>query len=169
MNSNERRNKLIDILKESKHPVKGGVLAELLNVSRQVIVQDIALIRAKGFEIIATPQGYIIYNQPYFSRQIKCKNHRNPQEIYEELRIIVDLGGIVKDVIVNHPTYGQITAELNIYSKMDIDDFMIKVEKNEFKQLSVLTECSHIHTIEALKEKTIEDIIKKLDDSGILS
>ncbi|HGM3509327.1 TPA: transcription repressor NadR [Clostridioides difficile] len=169
MNSDERRSRLIDILKESKCPIKGGSLAEMLNVSRQVIVQDIALIRAKGFEIIATPQGYIIYNQPYFTKKIKCKNHKNSKEIYEELKIIVDLGGIVKDVIVNHPTYGQITAELNIYSKMDIDNFMKKVETNEFKQLSVLTECSHIHTIEAIKEDTIEAIIKKLDDKGILS
>ncbi|WP_131023093.1 HTH domain-containing protein, partial [Clostridioides difficile] len=88
MNSNERRSKLIDILKESKHPVKGGILAELLNVSRQVIVQDIALIRARGFEIIATPQGYIIYNQPYFTKQIKCKNHKDSKEIYDELKII---------------------------------------------------------------------------------
>ncbi|OJT80958.1 transcription repressor NadR, partial [Clostridioides difficile] len=88
MNSNERRSKLIDILKESKHPVKGGTLAELLNVSRQVIVQDIALIRARGFEIIATPQGYIIYNQPYFTKQIKCKNHKDSKEIYDELKII---------------------------------------------------------------------------------
>ncbi|UUV15096.1 transcription repressor NadR [Clostridioides difficile] len=169
MNSNERRSKLIDILKESKHPVKGGILAELLNVSRQVIVQDIALIRARGFEIIATPQGYIIYNQPYFTKQIKCKNHKDSKEIYDELKIIVDLGGIIKDVIVNHPTYGQITAELNIYSKMDIDNFMKKVETNEFKQLSVLTECSHIHTIEAIKEETIEAIVKELKENGILS
>ncbi|MDV9721668.1 transcription repressor NadR [Clostridioides difficile] len=169
MNSNERRSKLIDILKESKHPVKGGILAELLNVSRQVIVQDIALIRARGFEIIATPQGYIIYNQPYFTKQIKCKNHKDSKEIYYELKIIVDLGGIIKDVIVNHPTYGQITAELNIYSKMDIDNFMKKVDTNEFKQLSVLTEYSHIHTIEAIKEETIEAIVKELKDNGILS
>ncbi|WP_131736622.1 3H domain-containing protein [Clostridioides difficile] len=89
--------------------------------------------------------------------------------MYDELKIIVDLGGIIKDVIVNHPTYGQITAELNIYSKMDIDNFMKKVETNEFKQLSVLTECSHIHTIEAIKEETIEAIVKELKNNGILS
>lgn len=169
MNSEERRIRLINILNQSRNPIKGCDLAKELNVSRQVIVQDIALIRAKGYEIIATPQGYIVYSKNNTIEYIKCKNHSNYQDIYDELKIIVDMGGTVKDVIVEHPTYGQIKAELNISSNRDINEFMEKVKNNEFKQLSSLTTCNHMHTVEASSDDIIKDIINELRNKGILS
>lgn len=169
MNSDERRIRLINILNQSRSPIKGSDLAKELNVSRQVIVQDIALIRAKGYEIIATPQGYIVYHKNKAIEYIKCKNHANEQEIYDELKIIVDMGGTVKDVIVDHPMYGQIKAELNISSNRDINEFMEKVKNNEFKQLSSLTTCNHIHTVEAPRDDIIKDIISELRNKGILA
>lgn len=169
MNADERRQRLIKILKSSNEPLKGGKLAEMLSVSRQVIVQDIAIIRAKGFEIIATSQGYIVYDKIYIEKTIKCKNHKSPQEIYDELKTIVDMGGTIKDVIANHPTYGEIKTDLNIESNRDINEFMDKVAKNEFKQLSTLTEHEHIHTITAKNEDIINDILDELDKKKILS
>ena len=62
MNSNERREKLLHILKISNKPVKGVDLAKELNVTRQIVVKDIALLRASGIDILATSTGYIIYN-----------------------------------------------------------------------------------------------------------
>lgn len=169
MNSAERRNRLINILEKSRNPIKGNELSKDLSVSRQVIVQDIALIRAKGFYIIATPQGYIMNNQGKVIESILCKNHNNDSEIYEELETIVDMGATIKDVIINHPTYGEIKAELNISSKRDILAFMEQVKNNQFKQLSSLSLGNHIHRIEASSQNIIDEIIAELLKKEILS
>ena len=91
MNSSERKDKLLKLIEESTKPIKGNELAEKLNVSRQIIVQDIALIRATGKDIVATPQGYMIYNQNNkIEKKIKCKNHKNNEELFDELKSIID-------------------------------------------------------------------------------
>ena len=59
MNGEERRNQIVDILKHSSSPVPGTQLAQILDVSRQVIVQDIALIRAKNIDVFSTNRGYV--------------------------------------------------------------------------------------------------------------
>lgn len=168
MNSNERREKLLHILKTSNKPVKGVDLAKELNVTRQIVVKDIALLRASGIDILATSTGYIIYairNQEF---KIKCKNHYNEEQILLELQTIIDLGGKVKDVIVDHPTYGTIKAELNLASNRDLKIFMKNSKKNGFKQLSSLTQDYHVHTIEVPDENTLEEIKKELKEVNIL-
>ena len=170
MNPSERKDKLLKLIEESTKPIKGNELAEKLNVSRQIIVQDIALIRATGKDVVATPQGYMIYNQNNkIEKKIKCKNHKNNEELFDELKSIIDMGGTVKDVIVNHPIYGEIKAELNISSLRDINDFMNKIKKDEFKQLSSLTKYNHTHTIEASKNEILDEIIEILGEKGIIS
>ena len=164
MKVKERRELLLSILNKSAKPIKGDELANTLNVSRQVIVQDIALIRATGVDIIATPQGYVIYNTKVTTKTIECKNHVNGDEFYNELKTIVDLGGKVKDVIVKHPIYG----EIHIDSNRDIDEFMKKASSDEFKQLSTLTKESHLHTIEAKSEEILDEIVSSLLDKNIL-
>ena len=170
MNLNERRETLRDIIERSDKPIKGSELADLLNVSRQIIVQDIALIRASGKEIVATPQGYIVFNKSKkIEGKIQCKNHSNNEELFDELKTIVDMGGILKDVIINHPIYGEIKAELNISSLRDIKEFMEKVKKDEFRQLSSLTKYDHSHTIEVSKKEILDEIIEILDEKSMLS
>lgn len=167
MNSIDRRNKLIRILEESKDPIKGSELSKELKVSRQVIVQDIALIREKGYEVLATPRGYIIYNKD-FRKTIKCKNHVNIEEIHDELKTIVDMGGVIKDVMIEHSIYGNIKVELNISSYREILNFIENIKSNEFRQLSTLSDNNHLHTIEASSKDIIDDIIKELRDKHIL-
>ena len=169
MKAKERRELLLNILNKSSNPIKGDELANTLDVSRQVIVQDIALIRAAGVDIIATPQGYVIYNSKVAVKTIECKNHTNTEEFYNELKTIVDLGGKVKDVIVKHPLYGEIKVDLDIASNRDIDEFMKKASNDEFKQLSILTKESHLHTIEAKNEEILDEIISTLLDKNILA
>ena len=151
MSSNERRERLLQILKKSDEPVKGSELSAELQVSRQVVVKDIALLRASGIEILATSSGYIILNPVKDEFKIKCKNHNSDEELYDELQTIIDLGGRVKDVIVEHPTYGVLKAELNVS-----------------KQLSVLSPDYHIHTIEVSNKDIFEEIKKELRDKNIL-
>ena len=171
MNSNERRENLLHILKTSNKPVKGGDLAKELNVTRQVVVKDIGLLRASGIDILATSTGYMI-NQPIspppLSFQIKCKNHTTENHLLSELQTIIDLGGKIKDVIVEHPTYGSIKAELNISSNRDLRKFIEKSKSHDFKQLSSLSKDYHIHTIEVPDKDTLEEIKKELEEKDIL-
>ena len=98
---------------------KSGVaLANQLNVSRQVIVQDIALIRAASYDVYSTNRGYVIRGNKEYTRIVKVK-HTNA-DVEKELNAIVDMGGWVKDVFVYHKVYGVVKAELNIHSRRDI-------------------------------------------------
>ena len=137
MSSNERREKLLQILKKSDKPVKGSELSAELQVSRQVVVKDIALLRASGLEIIATSNGYIVLDSVKNEFKIKCKNHNSDDELYDELQTIIDLGGKVKDVIVEHPTYGVLKADLNVATNRDLRYFMEKAAPCVCKGLSV--------------------------------
>ena len=168
MSSNERREKLLQIPKKSDKPVKGSELSAELQVSRQVVVKDIALLRASGLEIIATSNGYIVLDSVKNEFKIKCKNHNSDDELYDELQTIIDLGGKVKDVIVEHPTYGVLKADLNVATNRDLRNFMQKAATNEFKQLSVLSPDYHIHTIEVDNDEIFEEIQKELKLKNIL-
>jgi len=168
MKTKDRRNRIADILNSTHHPIKGDELAKILDVSRQVVVKDIAIIRAEGIDIISTTQGYIIYNCINISEVIKCKNHVTVDEFKKELETIVNLGGKVKDVIIEHPVYGEIKVALDISSKRDIDNFISKASKDEFRQLSSLTKENHKHTIETTNTQIMEEIIHKLKEENIL-
>ncbi|MCF6462808.1 transcription repressor NadR [Clostridium sp. Cult1] len=164
MDAGQRREKILNKLNKSIKPVKGTELSKEFNVSRQVIVQDIALLRARGEDILATPQGYIIpraYKENKLTKKIVCK-HEGYDEIEDELKTIVDLGGKIVDVIVEHPLYGEIKSPLEISSRLDLKEFMDNIRKTKAEPLSSLTEGIHIHTIEVDDEKSLEKIRKAL-------
>lgn len=160
MDANERRQEILFILKGSKEPVKGTDLSEQLDVSRQVIVQDVAILRARGENILATPQGYLIpqlYGKEKLIKTIAC-THQNNKEIEEELRTIVDLGGKILDVVVEHPLYGEIKSQLQISSRHDLKQFVDNLNETKAEPLSSLTGGVHIHTIEVEDEETLNRI-----------
>lgn len=168
MRGEERRESILNYLKKASSPVKGGELSKLYNVSRQVIVQDVALLRAEGHDIIATPQGYILMtnNNGYIRKIIAVKHDEN--QIEEELRTIVGLGGRIIDVTIEHKIYGEITGKLMLKSVYDVEMFINKLKDSNAKPLSNLTEGVHIHTIEADSEKDMERILKVLKEKGFL-
>lgn len=160
MDANERREEILYMLNNSDQPVKGTDLAEQLGVSRQVIVQDMAILRARGENILATPQGYLIpqvYGKEKLTKTIAC-THQNNEEIEEELRIIVDLGGKILDVVVEHPLYGEIKSQLQISSRHDLKQFVDNLNETKAEPLSSLTGGVHIHTIEVADEETLNRI-----------
>ncbi|MBE6083058.1 MULTISPECIES: transcription repressor NadR [Tissierellales] len=170
MDSNERREKILNILKQSKKPIKGIGLAAEFKVSRQVIVQDIAILRAKGDNIIATPQGYIIPDSVKTDTIVKtivCK-HSGGEEMEDELNTIVDMGGKVIDVIVEHPIYGEIKGLLLISSRLDVKNFMKNVKQSNAEPLSLLTEGIHIHSIEVKNEDSFKNIVNALKEKKYL-
>lgn len=170
MEGDARRNKILDILHEETTPVSGTELAGKLGVSRQVIVQDIALLRATDKNILSTNKGYILFvgkeNEARKKRTYKVK-HKD-QEILDELNTIVDFGGRIVDVVVEHDIYGQIAADLIINSRVDAEAFVKKVEKYKTKPLNNLTDGVHFHTVEADTEAILERIGNELDKKGYL-
>ena len=157
----ERRNQIHAFLSSSQRAVSGSKLASMLEVRRQVIVQDIALLRAAGHDIIATPQGYLLFSKADqgYRKTIACKHDKDG--IRDELTTIVDEGGTIIDVIVEHRLYGQICGNIMVSSRRDVDNFINKIEQDHVKPLSNLTDGVHLHTIEAKNE----DIMAKIEQA----
>lgn len=162
----DRKTRIIEIINNSKKPVSASKIAKELGVSRQIIVGDVALLRASGQEIIATPRGYILDTDSNNTYTIAVK-HNNDQ-LEDELNTIVDLGGKIEDVIVEHPLYGEIKGNLHIYSRYDVSKFMSKLEKNDASPLSRLTNGVHLHTVTVPDHETLERIKEALDEKHIL-
>ena len=165
MNGNERRTEILKLLTESQGPVSGVSLARQLSVSRQIIVQDIALLRAAGNDILSMNQGYMIQSKPKLSRVFKVIHEE--QDVEEELNTIVDFGGIVKDVFVYHKAYGVLRAEMNIRSRLDIENFVEKIKSGKSNLLMNVTSGYHYHTVMADSEQLLDIIQDKLRKKGI--
>lgn len=168
MEPEQRRQQILKFLQDIQSPFSGSTLASKLGVSRQVIVQDIALLRAEGKEIIATPQGYIMLlpKNNTLSKTIACCH--NKEDIKDELTTIVDEGGTIIDVIVEHSIYGQISGNVMVSSRRDVDEFIKKIHKSDTKPLSDLTHGVHLHTIQVKDEQSIVQIEKELKGKGYL-
>lgn len=168
MEAEERRAAISKMLSEAKEAVVARTLASKFAVSRQVIVGDIALLRASGEDIISTPKGYLKQNAINIgvSRSIVCQ-HR-PEDTIDELYTVVDLGGEVVDVTVEHPVYGLIKGNLMISSRLEADEFNAEIEKNPSALLSTLTNGLHTHTIKAPSEERLDQIVSALKEKGYI-
>lgn len=158
----ERRKAIVNFLLSSKEPVSGAVLSRQFGISRQIIVQDIAVLKGTGYEILSTNQGYIIQKSPLCERVFKLKHTTNETE--DELSCIINLGGTVVDVFIHHKVYGKIKADLNISTQMHINHFLEGVRTGKSTELMNITSGYHYHTIRADSEEIldlIETALKK--------
>lgn len=168
MEGDLRRNEILQIISKASGPVSGTQLSKTLGVSRQIIVQDIALLRASNRNIISTNKGYTIYeDNKENAKRIFYVSH-NDLSVGDELNTIVDNGGRVLDVVVEHEIYGQISVDLVINSRRDVNEFLWKMSATKDKPLSVLTSGEHYHTVIADNESTLDDIEKALREKGYL-
>lgn len=167
LNGQERREQILKILKNSTKPVAGTDLAKQMDVSRQVIVQDMALIRANGVDVMATNRGYVLHETKEVSRVFKVV-HTDGQ-VEEELNLFVDLGGKVEDVFVYHKIYGVIKASMNIKSRRDVRKYMEGISTGKSTNLMNLTSNYHYHTIIAEDEQTLDMIQDELTQKGFLA
>ena len=166
MTGSERRTAIMDQIKNSDRPVSGSALARTFQVSRQVIVQDVALIRAVGNDVISTNRGYI-FNAPHTVIRI-FKVHHTDADLENELCGIVDLGGKVINVMVNHRVYGHIDAELNIRSRRQVENFMEDIRNGKSSPLKNITSDYHYHKVEAESEEILDMIQDMLKRRGFL-
>jgi len=170
METENRRYQILNLLENQQKPVSGTVLSRLFGVSRQVIVQDIALLRAENKNILSTNKGYVLFkpvNTEGNERRVYCVRH-TMEQMAEELNCIVDNGGHVIDVSVEHDMYGQISADLIIHNRADVEEFVSKMKISSSKPLSVLTDEIHYHTIGAVSVEILDRIEKKLDEKGFI-
>ena len=165
-----RREQMVQLLSESDQPVSGARLARQFQVSRQVIVQDIALLRAGNKNILSTNRGYLLYDPKrtdHLARRAFWVCHTD-QQIGEELRTIVDFGGRVLDVEIVHEVYGQISVDLLLKDREEVEDFLEKLAGTNATPLKALTAGRHIHTVEANSEELLDVIENKLREKGFL-
>lgn len=166
MTGSERREGIVRDIQASTVPVSGTKLASVYAVSRQVIVQDIALIRASGYDIISTNRGYILNAANTVSRVFKVQH--TDEQLEDELCSIVDLGGCVENVMVNHRVYGHIEAELNISSRRRVKEFLEDIHNGKSSPLKNITSNYHYHKVTADSEKTLDLIEEALCEKGFL-
>lgn len=166
----ERRAEITALLKQAEKPVSGSFLAQKMKVSRQVIVQDIALLRASNRNIIATNKGYLYASGTgktgVFRRTFLVSHDDSGME--EELQLIVDDGGRLLDVVVDHEIYGQITVDLLLENRRDVQEFLEKIRSGIARPLSVLTNGKHYHTVEADREEILDRIEQQLREKNYL-
>lgn len=167
MDGADRRKEILRILEKSEKPVSGLALSKELKVSRQVIVQDMALIRANGYSIYSTNRGYLIEKKNEAVRVLKMIH--SDEEAKKELETIVDMGGQVRDVFVYHKVYGVVKADMNIKSRMDIKEYMDDIASGKSTLLKNVTSGYHYHTIVAENEEILDLIQGKLQELGFLA
>lgn len=170
LEGNQRRKAILSYLSSKTSPVSGTELAREFRVSRQVIVQDVALLRAENRDILSTNKGYLLFH-PLDSgnrlTEVILVRHTQEQTI-EEMRSIVDYGGRMLDVSIDHDLYGQIRVDLVINNLQDAEEFCQKMSHSHSKPLKILTDDCHYHTITVPSQKALAQIRTELSEKGIL-
>ena len=167
MDAAARRAAILSRLEQTDHPVSAAALAREFAVSRQIIVGDVALLRAAGQAITATARGYVIPDagEPGLPRQVACRHDGTGTR--DELNAMVDCGCTVVDVIVDHPVYGQLSAPLHLRSRLDVEQFMARMEGAA--PLSQLTDGIHLHSLSCPDEASYEHLKARLRQLGFLA
>ena len=167
MKVTERRKAIVNLLSASKTPISGGELSKQFNVSRQIIVQDITVLKGLGYEIFSTHHGYLLQKSPLVERVFKLKHTTEQTE--DELNSIVDLGGTVVDVFVWHKVYGKISAALNIFSRLHVKQFLEGVRTGKSTELMNITGGYHYHTVRAESESILDKIGETLQEKNYIA
>lgn len=166
MKTAERRTEILKILCQASAPVAAKDLAARFHVSRQVIVQDLAVIRASTPGILSTNRGYVMQQESGFSREFKVRH--TEEQVEEELNLIVDCGGSVKNVSISHRVYGRISAEMEIRSRQDVREFIQTLSNSKSTLLGNVTSGYHYHLVEASSEERLDLIEERLREAGFL-
>ena len=168
LDGEKRREQILKEVQSNEMPISGSDLSKKFGVSRQVIVQDVALLRASGCDILATARGYMLNKEidKMIQRVVAVKHDTNETE--DELNIIVDNGGRVGDVIIIHPIYGEIVASLMLRTRREVKQFVEKIKETNATTLLNLTNGEHMHTIEATTEEELDIIVDELSKKGYL-
>ena len=167
MKADERRKAIVNLLASGQKAISGSALSEQFGVSRQIIVQDITILRGAGYDILSTHNGYIIQQTPLKERVFKVYHTTDQTE--DELNLIVDLGGTVVDVFVWHKVYGRLTAPLNIFSRHHVKQFIEGVRTGKSTELMNITGGYHYHTVRAESDAVLDTIQAALSAQNFIA
>ena len=164
-----RRREILGALAGAAGPLSGTALAERCGVSRQVVVQDVALLRERGEKIVSTNRGYVLLaaSAARPTRLFKCRH--TAAQTADELTCVVDLGGRVEDVFVNHRVYGKVSSELGISSRRDVERFMAELASGVSAPLMEVTSGYHFHHVSAGSEEELDEVERALSERGYLA
>lgn len=171
MDATQRRKAIVELIESAggSKPLSATAISKTLGVSRQVIVGDVALLRASGYDILATARGYLLPPQPdsnHYVGTIACKH--TPEQTEQELMLLVEQGAVVNNVIVAHEVYGEITGQLALQTPADVRAFIAQLTRSGAGLLSQLTAGIHLHTITCRDETHFEQVRQTLDKHGFL-
>lgn len=166
MKADRRREEILSLLGNSDNAIPANVLAERFAVSRQVIVQDIAILRANGYDVTATNRGYVLSGKAQAARVFKCRH--SFEEIVDEGYLIIEAGGRIEDIFVNHRIYGRISARLDLYNKTHVEELYRSLVSGASKPLMSVTDGYHYHTVSADSEEILDKIENLLRTRGFL-
>ncbi len=166
MKAEKRREEILSLIGNSENPIPANVLKERFNVSRQVIVQDVAVLRAGGYDITATNRGYVLNTGLRASRVFKCRHTFD--QIVDEGVLVIEAGGRIDDIFVNHRVYGRISARLDLLNRTHVEELYRSLVSGASKPLMSVTDGYHYHTVSADGEGVLDDIENKLRKAGFL-
>ena len=166
MKAEKRREEILSFIGNAENPIPASVLAERFAVSRQVIVQDIAIIRANGYDVTATNRGYVLNSKIQATRVFKCRH--SFEEIVDEGALIIEAGGKVEDVFVNHRVYGRISSRLDLINRTHVEELYRSLVSGASKPIMSVTDGYHYHTVSAEDEATLDGIERALRERGFL-
>lgn len=166
MKASERRSEILSFIGNSDNPVPANALSEKFNVSRQVIVQDIAILRANGYDVTATNRGYVLNVKVQATRVFKCRHSLD--ELVGEGVLVINAGGRIEDIFVNHRVYGRISARLDLYNRTHVEELYRSLVSGASKPLMSVTDGYHYHTVSADSEATLDKIESLLREKGFL-
>ncbi|MDO4531128.1 MAG: transcription repressor NadR [Bacillota bacterium] len=158
MTGAERRKKILSMIQNAEYPISGGVLGAEVGVSRQIVVQDIALLRTEGYHILATARGYLLEQSKEKGYMRLFKVYHDEKRTEEELNAIVDLGGCVENVMVNHRIYGKVSAPLQLKNRRDVQRFLKDLQTGKSSPLLRITSGYHFHQISAEDPEILDEI-----------
>lgn len=167
MKAKDRKRAIINLLITKKQAITGGDLAKTFGVSRQIIVRDIVSLKEAGYDILSTHYGYLLSKAPFAERVLKVYHTKDETE--DELTTIVDLGGSVADVFVNHKVYGKIDVPLNLFSRAAVNEFMEGVRSGKSSELMNITGGYHYHTVYADSEEILDKIENALKEKNYIA
>ena len=166
MKAEKRREEILSLIGNAENPIPANVLAERFAVSRQVIVQDIAILRANGLDVTATNRGYILNTKIQAPRVFKCRH--SFEEIVDEGVLIIEAGGRVEDIFVNHRVYGRISSRLDLINRTHVEELYRSLVSGASKPLMSVTDGYHYHTVSADSEEILDNIENLLRSRGFL-
>ncbi|MFB9770429.1 transcription repressor NadR [Lactiplantibacillus modestisalitolerans] len=166
MTGSERRDQIRALLSTSDRAISATILAHKFGVSRQTIVGDISLLRARGLTVVATLHGYELEANDQPSAIIVCRHF--PSDAAEEMQRVIQAGGAIKDVEIEHPLYGQLRGSLEVRTAADVNLFMGRLKHQQGHLLSELTDGVHTHTVTYQTPDQLAAIKQTLRDAGYL-